>query len=255
MLLYQANNSMESGHFHYDFYDDFYYIPHFHEYYEITIVLEGEVIVQTGTDEERIRAHDMAFILPNQIHAYRTPASSKALVALFSTDLVNTFYAETKGRAPDRTVFTCDAPVFQYICNTILGEPTLYELKSCLYALCGAYARQASFHTVSHDDDLLVRKIMEYIAAHFTENITLKGMAKSLGYHPGYVSRCFNHYVQRNFRSFLNEYRVEYAKSVLVSTAMSVSEVALECGFETIRSFNRAFKTVTGQTPSALRNR
>ena len=254
MLLYQANNSMESGHFHYDFYDNFYYIPHFHEYYEITIVLEGEVIVQTDVGEERMESHEMAFILPNQIHAYRTPKSSKALVALFSTDLVNTFYNETKGKAPNRAVFICNAPVFQYVCNTILGEPTLYELKSCLYALCGAYARQVSFQTASHDDDLLVRKIMEYIAGHFTENISLKGMAKFLGYNPSYVYRCFNHYVKCNFRSFLNEYRIEYAKSILASTTMSISEVALECGFETIRSFNRAFKTATGQTPSALRN-
>jgi AraC-like DNA-binding protein len=59
----------------------------------------------------------------------------------------------------------------------------------------------------------------------------------------------------RNFTEFVNGYRVEAAKALLVDrgTKRTVAEVAYDVGFSSLAPFNRAFKEVTGVTPTQWR--
>ena len=58
-----------------------------------------------------------------------------------------------------------------------------------------------------------------------------------------------------NFRKYLNLYRTEQACNLLRTTQKDISDIALDCGFQTLRSFNRAFKAATGLTPTQYRDR
>jgi AraC-like DNA-binding protein len=62
----------------------------------------------------------------------------------------------------------------------------------------------------------------------------------------------------RNFSAFPNHYRVEQAKEVLsdpAQTTLPVLTVAMDCGFQSLGPFNRAFKVETGMTPTRFRRR
>lgn len=65
------------------------------------------------------------------------------------------------------------------------------------------------------------------------------------------VSKAINNRYKHNFRSFLNSFRVEYAVELIHSDPMrKVESVAVDSGFNTLPTFNSAFKKFTGQTPS-----
>ena len=55
------------------------------------------------------------------------------------------------------------------------------------------------------------------------------------------------------FNSYVNCYRVEKAREMLRETELSVSEIALLCGFGSISQFNRVFREVVRQTPREFR--
>ena len=65
----------------------------------------------------------------------------------------------------------------------------------------------------------------------------------------GLFKQCF----KVNFSAWLNEFRVEKAKTMLVSTRLSIREVSLACGYTDANYFARVFKRITGKTPSEYR--
>ncbi|MDF0707402.1 MAG: helix-turn-helix domain-containing protein [Bacteroidota bacterium] len=69
------------------------------------------------------------------------------------------------------------------------------------------------------------------------------------------VSQVINTYFSKNFYSFLNEYRIEEAKYLLVSDpSLSVKAIMYEVGYNSKNSFYSAFKKITGCSPNDYRN-
>ena len=57
-----------------------------------------------------------------------------------------------------------------------------------------------------------------------------------------------------SFNQYVNSLRVNLAQNLLRSTKKSVLDICYECGFDSQRTFNRAFKELCGASPSAYRN-
>ena len=84
----------------------------------------------------------------------------------------------------------------------------------------------------------------------YKEDISLKSLSEKLGYEEHYISRCFNRYFDRNFKSFINELRISFAIEYMNQNPDStITQIALSSGFQSVRSFNRAYKNVVGTTP------
>ena len=83
------------------------------------------------------------------------------------------------------------------------------------------------------------------------EDLSLADLARSLYTNKVYLSRSINYYSGKNFRQFVNYYRVKYAmEQFSANKHLRVSEMAMLSGFHSTVSFNMAFKMVTGETPS-----
>lgn len=81
----------------------------------------------------------------------------------------------------------------------------------------------------------------------------LTSAADFIGMNPAYFSRLFHSLTGMTFSQYLNRVRVEKAVEILKSNDdVSMTEVSLRCGFDSIRNFNRIFKKYTGYTPRAL---
>ena len=78
-------------------------------------------------------------------------------------------------------------------------------------------------------------------------------MAKALGVGSYVLSRVFSGIFHRNFNQYLNETRFNYACSLLIYTDRPVTEVCMEAGFESQRTFNRVFRQFCHMTPREYR--
>jgi AraC-like DNA-binding protein len=86
--------------------------------------------------------------------------------------------------------------------------------------------------------------------------INLPKLAQALDIPVAHLSRVINELLGQNFYEFINHYRLEAAKRRLAMPepgGEKLITVALECGFNSVATFNRVFKELTGRTPSDYR--
>jgi len=86
-------------------------------------------------------------------------------------------------------------------------------------------------------------------------NLTLKIFAESLKEPPRKVSHHINHGLGKTFIDFVNEYRVDEFKKQITQEKLAhltLTGIALECGFNSKSTFNRVFKKISGQSPSSF---
>jgi AraC-like DNA-binding protein len=95
-------------------------------------------------------------------------------------------------------------------------------------------------------------QLMEVNKLHLNPQLKLEILAEKLDVPEKSISSLLNQFVGKNFNDFVNEYRVEEAKKKLSDPAwnyLSISGIAFECGFNSLSTFQRAFKQFTGLTP------
>lgn len=100
-------------------------------------------------------------------------------------------------------------------------------------------------------------KIMKMNKPYLDSDFTLNVLSKKISLPSNLTSYIINKGFDTNFSDFANFYRIDDAKAKLVSSAyfhIKISEVAYECGFNTLSSFNTAFKKNVGTTPSQFKN-
>jgi AraC-like DNA-binding protein len=89
-------------------------------------------------------------------------------------------------------------------------------------------------------------------------NLTLKSLSEALHQSPQIVSQVINLESGKNFNNFINTYRIEAAQRLLQLDQFknqTIAAIAYEVGFNSISSFNTAFKKQTGETPMAYRSK
>lgn len=79
-------------------------------------------------------------------------------------------------------------------------------------------------------------------------------LARELGVTESNLSKIVNVHFQKSVPQLLNAYRVEDAKHLLVETDADLATISEESGFNSVTTFNRYFKELTGVTPSEYRN-
>ena len=96
--------------------------------------------------------------------------------------------------------------------------------------------------------------ICHYINEHFTENLTLEEVASLAGFSKYHFTRLFRQYADTSFYKYLNQRRIDHAKTLLLDPGLSVIEVALASGFSSLSAFLRMFKLLNHCTPTEYRS-
>jgi YesN/AraC family two-component response regulator len=98
---------------------------------------------------------------------------------------------------------------------------------------------------------LRISQLMEHEQLYLDSQLKLTDLAARLCTNRNVVSACINTRCGCTFSQFIAAYRVEHAKALLCQhSGMKMTEVALQSGFTNESSFCRAFKAMTGTTPS-----
>lgn len=123
-----------------------------------------------------------------------------------------------------------------YLLSRLTGEPVPEE-KS------GGNARLS----------LVREEIRDFIAAHYREELSMQDVAKAMRYSDAYFCKLFKRCFHVNFSAYLNEFRVEKAKKMMMDPRANVKDISVACGYHDSNYFSRVFKRITGQTPSEYR--
>ena len=100
-----------------------------------------------------------------------------------------------------------------------------------------------------------IYKAIKEINRRYSEPITAQSCAENVNMSYSYFSRSFKRITQKSFKEYLNEVRINNAERLLMTTDLSVTEIALECGYNNISYFIMVYKTLKGKTPFSHRNR
>ncbi len=106
------------------------------------------------------------------------------------------------------------------------------------------------------DDIERIRAVMEQQQLYLTQNLNIEEFARHVGMHYREVSSIINKHFDTNFFEFVNAYRVDKAKTMLVDpacTQMTILDILLESGFNSKSAFHRFFKRYTGMSAADFR--
>lgn len=118
------------------------------------------------------------------------------------------------------------------------------------------YTRQ--FRTRNSVESDILTRFQSILHSHFEENkeglITANEIASRLAMSTHYLSDLLRNLTGMNTQQHIHAFLIERAKSLLLTTTLSVNEIAYSLGFDYPQYFSRLFKSKTGQTPVEFRN-
>lgn len=236
--------------------------PHLHNASEIVCVTNGTLELGVGQDLYHMEKGDVGIVFPNVIHHYQvfTPGNNKAIYIVSSLFTTGKFEDIMQTLAPEQPVIKAenvDQEVYRGL-NAILDteQADLVVIQAYLQivlARCLGKLNLVEKSDIGSND--LVYQIVSYIASNFKNTVSLEDMAKDLGVSKYVLSRLFSKTFHRNFNQYLNDARLNYASHRLENTRDTITNICLDSGFESQRTFNRVFKERYKISPSEYRNR
>lgn len=236
--------------------------PHLHKSVEFVYVLEGTLEIGIAKELYHMEPGDFAIVFPEVIHHYQAfdPKPGKVVYLMLDSAYTGSYLSTLQQYCPENPV----------IPGKDMNSDISYAMKSLLrqrkeldtIIIPQAFAQIMLAHALpyyslieksSMGPEDIVYQTVAYISGHFTEEITLTSMAKDLGFSPYALSRVFSSTFHRNFNQYLNEVRLNYASGLLLYTNQTITEIYNNSGFNSQRTFNRAFQECFHMTPREYR--
>ena len=255
MVYHQHFNSLSGYRHNAHFYTDEIFEHHLHKNLEFIYVLKGTINCTVNHIRYRLQVGDCGLCLPYDIHSIKPEENTQYWVLVFSEEYVRFFMNQITGKKGEGFCFRCEEEVDLYIRRKLIENPclTVLTLKSCLYAVCEQFLSHISIVDRDQLKTEAITAIDEYVREHHRNNISLSDIAQKMGYDYHYTSRYFKNTFNMTFIEFINIYRLETAIRLLDETELSITEIAFESGFQSLRSFHHFFKKHTNTTPTQYR--
>ena len=232
-------------------------ISHWHMEHELIACREGSAQVMLDDTMFNITQQQCIFCHSGRVHYISASPDSLLLVCLFNEKMYD----------PITSPFTLENPVFEdrygilpklsEIRHELQNQPIFFECRTeamigeiLVDVFRGEPLRKAQWQF----SDVITRykQLLNYIDLEY-EHITYQNAVQFMNMSDAYFSRYFKRQAGMTFSQYLNVVRIEKAVQLLDSApTMKITDVMLRCGFNTIRSFNRVFREVTGFTPTTL---
>ncbi len=251
-------------------YDNIGIIAHWHTEIELVLVKEGRCVLHVNSRRIEASKGDLIIIRSSEIHYCDVHSPDLRLEFLiFSPEVIKSTMRGTppaagflSAKLMSSSGLSRDWAELMGRVDEELAEQGMYYGECVRLMITAFYCRLLR---ASGQEDKPERpegmqasvrfpEVLSFMEEHCGESLTLGETAAYAGFSASYLSRIFRQYAGIGYVEYLNLLRVSRASELLQETGRKVIDVAGECGFGNIRTFNRVFLKYTGRTPSDWRS-
>ena len=253
---------------------------HFHQEYQLFLVLEGKGTRFIGDQMKPFREFDLVFTGPNLPHLWRNdPAyfekdstlTTHGIVIYFGEDFLGNALQEKEEFENIRLLLQKSLRGLEIIGKTNLRLRSMMKelvhsqgLESVLLLLqilklmteseeCEDITQVGYINNNKESERDRMRKVYEFVTENFQRKIQLSEMASLANMTESAFSRYFKSRMNKPFSEFLADVRISHACKLLHELDANISEICYESGFNTLSNFNKQFKERMGVTPMAYK--
>lgn len=246
---------------------------HYHSYYEIFFLLSGKCRFLLKDTVYHLEKGDLVFIIPGELHhaLYAAEGNCEIVMIYFNKDHVN--WEALNKWIPTQSLdeihsFMGSIPAlyqeeFISLLNRMLSEGAGIDEYS--RGFMGCYLQEALLMLMrysvmneedpellnSRDADILLAT--KYIYKNYKKPISLDEVSAQAALSPTYFSKKFKQVTGMGFKEYLNFVRLKHAQTALLTTSNTITDIALENGFNDSNYFKDLFKKVYGKSPREFR--
>ncbi|MGN0747320.1 MAG: helix-turn-helix domain-containing protein [Aristaeellaceae bacterium] len=234
---------------------------HLHTSFEMLLPRRGQVRVRLNEQERLVEAGELLVIFPGIPHSYEPQQAGDGLMLIFSDKLFSGAEEDWLTLRParpviplkdvDRDVTYCLDRLADFARGTPMNTMLAQTYLSLIF-LRLLPALQPERSLLQSDTDLLYQA-MQFMSQNLTAPLTLRSTSRALGVNSYYLSHMFSERLHMGFRTYLNALRIDQARRYLRVTTRPIEDIAADCGFANLRTFDRVFAERCGCTPRDFR--
>lgn len=244
------------------------FATHLHRQVEILIVLDGQLDFTVDHATYQLSAGQGAIVFPNQLHSLTTNGQSRILLCIFDADFCHSYRKHFQNSLPTHSSFdrnqyslhyhTAIQGMLQLTREYPKGSPITADALALAEGyltllLAELFSRMQLVPKTVSDDLDLEQQLLIYLDSHYTEDLSLDILSREFGVSRFVLSRLFTDKLHTTFPYYVNSKRLELAKDLLTSTNLSITQIALDAGFGSSRTFFREFRQAFHITPGEYR--
>ncbi len=240
--------------------------PHLHNHLEVVYLQSGASGAVCDESSSTLAPGDIFISFPNQVHYYPKIGDGTAInsIIIFSPTVCSEFKDLFHRMTPISPIVRAKDldPDIPELVQKIIEEnhkETPYReatTRGYLIALLGKLLRSMEFREEKQPDGTLLKNILNYCNKHYTEPISLDILSRELNAGKYHISHIFSEKLKISFPDYINGLRINDAVRLLTTDPdRAITDIAYDCGFNSTRTFNRAFVKHTGMSPRDYRDK
>jgi len=248
------------------FSDIFPFHTHIHCEPELFYLLDGEVEITINQQSYIVYPHDFVFVFPFCLHEYKILTPNAVCLPAYGIipriDLIENYTPLFHTLIPDTPIIRAGSlhPDVLLAIQRVMEAINNHEDDNVI----SAYLQVAFSRTIPHlslkkqpanNGGMLIQNVLKYINQHYSEHLTLEQVADTFFVSRTHLSYLFSKKVKMSFNDFLNSLRINKAQALLTESEKTITDISFECGFVSVRSFNRNFLKLVKMTPSEYRRK
>ncbi len=221
------------------------------QFYDLTFVLQGKLTYTFDGQTQVLKKNDAILLPPGTIQSREKEPGGVKFVSF-------NFYVNQCAIIPlEKFIPNCiSADIKKIVSAFPQSHLTPYGYaKEKVANLLNYILLDLIYRTTQISKNEHVQKIIRYIDAHITENLSLQSVSREIGLSKEHVATIFKKEMGQTLCNYLNERKMTLAKELLFDNAMCLTDVAAYLGYNNYNYFSRLFKRYFDITPSAFQNR